>query len=67
MSRSRRYRDVGEPISSGRLPRSSCVATFRDAMFTVAFVAGVILINGLVGIALIAFMQSVGWWDISGG
>lgn len=66
MSRFRRLREAGEPISAGR---SRGVASYLDmlrtAMFTVLFFSGVMLINGIIAILLIGFLQSVGVWEAS--
>ena len=48
MSRFRRLRD-GEPMSAGRGGGvASCLDTFRKAMFTALFFAGVMLVNGII-------------------
>ncbi|HET9757034.1 MAG TPA: hypothetical protein VFP66_11070 [Candidatus Limnocylindrales bacterium] len=64
MSRFRRFREDGEPISAGRSGGvASYLDIFRNAMFTVLFFAGVILVNGIIAILLIGFLQSVGLWE----
>ena len=64
MSRFRPFREDGEPISAGRGGGvASYLDIFRSAMFTVLFFAGVILVNGIVAILLIGFLQSVGLWE----
>ena len=64
MSRFHPFRGDGEPISAGR---SGGVASYlemlRTAMFTVLFFAGVILVNGIIAILVIGFLQSVGLWE----
>ena len=66
MSRFRPLREDGEPMSAGRDGGvASYLAVFRTAMFTVLFFAGVLLINGIIAILLIGFLQSVGVWEVS--
>jgi hypothetical protein len=65
MSRFRRLREDGEPVSAGRGGGvASYLAIFRNAMFTVLFFAGVMLINGLVAILVIGILQSLGIWPV---
>lgn len=65
MSRFRPFRADGEPISAGRRGgAASYLANFRSAMFTVLFFVGVILVNGIIAILLIGFLQSVGLWEV---
>jgi hypothetical protein len=66
VSRFRRLREDGEPISAGRGGGvASYLDIFRSALFTVLFFAGVILVNGIIAILLIGFLQSVGVWEVS--
>ena len=63
-------RDEGEPTSQGRGERRGDEAKpFRDSLFAAAVFGGVVLINGILAILLIAFLQSIGWWEVewSGG
>ena len=58
-------RDDGEPISRGQLDRRAAeTRALRDSLFAAAFIGGVVLINGILAILLIEFLQSIGWWEI---
>jgi hypothetical protein len=58
-------RDEGEPISRGQLDRRAAeIGALREALFLGAFFGGVILINGMLAIVLIEFLQSIGWWEV---
>ena len=67
MSRFRPFREDGEPVSAGRSGGrvATYLAMFRTAMVTVLFFAGVILVNGIIAILVIGFLQSVGVWEVS--
>ena len=57
--------DDGEPISGGQLDRRAAeMKALRDSLFAAAFFGGVVLINGILAILLIAFFQSIGWWEV---
>lgn len=65
MSRFRRLRDDGEPISAGRGGGvASYLVMLKAALSTVLFFAGVMLINGIIAILMIGFLQSVGVWEV---
>jgi hypothetical protein len=57
--------DDGEPISRGRLDRSGTeMRALRDSLFAAALFGGVVLINGILAIFLIEFLQLIGWWEV---
>jgi hypothetical protein len=56
--------DDGEPISRGQLDRRAAeIRALRNSLFVAAFFGGVVLINGILAILLIEFLQSIGWWE----
>lgn len=58
-------RDDGEPISRGQLNRRAAEGrALRDSLFLVALFGGVVLVNGILAILLIEFLQSIGWWEV---
>jgi hypothetical protein len=58
-------REDGEPISRRQLDRRAAeIKALRDSLFVAAFFGGVVLINGILAILLIEFLQSIGWWEI---
>jgi hypothetical protein len=58
-------RDDGEPISRGQLDRRAAdMRALRDSLLLAAFFGGVVLINGILAILLIGFLQSIGWWEV---
>jgi hypothetical protein len=58
-------RDDGEPISRGQLDRRADeMRALRDSLFVAAIFGGAVLINGILAILLIEFLQAIGWWEI---
>ena len=58
--------DPGEPISAGRVDRRKLEAeALRNVLFFVALFGGCVLINGLLAILLIGWLQSIGVWEVS--
>ena len=56
-------RDIGEPLSRGHVDRRAAEGrALRDALFGVALFSGVVLVNGILAILLIALMQALGLW-----
>jgi len=61
-------RDTGEPLSRGQVDRRAVEArALRDALFGVALFTGVVLVNGILAILLIALMQALGLWGVAAG
>jgi len=59
-------RDDGEPIGRGQPDRRAADArAIRDALFSVAFFTGVMLVNGILVILLIELARTFGWWETS--
>ena len=59
-------RDDGEPISRGQTDLEAVEAdAFKNTLFAVALFTGVVLVNGILAILLIEFMQAIGWWGVS--
>lgn len=56
--------DPSEPISAGRVDRRKLEA-LRNVLFFVALFGGSVLINGLLAIVLIGWLQSIGVWEVS--
>jgi hypothetical protein len=57
--------DDGEPISRGQLDRRAAeLRALRDSLFVAAFFGGVVLVNGILAILLIEFLQAIAWWDV---
>ncbi len=60
-----RARHDGEPVSRGQLDRRAAERrALGDALFAAAFFGGVVLVNGILAILLIALFQAIGWWEI---
>ena len=58
-------RDDGEPISRGQLDRRVVeFKALRGTLFVAAIFGGAFLINGILAILLIEFLQSIGWWEV---
>jgi hypothetical protein len=58
--------DDGEPIGRGQLDRRAAKArAFRGALFAIALLTGILLVNGIFAILLIEFFQAIGWWEVS--
>jgi hypothetical protein len=56
-------RDEGEPVSKGQIDRRAEDAkALRNALFAVVFFTGVVLVNGILAILLIALLQALGLW-----
>jgi len=61
-------RDTGEPLSRGQVDRRAVEArALRDALFGVALFSGVVLVNGILAILVIALMQALGLWGPAAG
>ena len=59
-------RDDGEPISRGQLDRRAANArALRNALWFVALFSGSVLINGILFILLIGWLQAIGWWEVA--
>jgi hypothetical protein len=59
-------RDVGEPISSGRRDlRDAERRALGSALFAAVFFTTAVLINGILAILLIEFLQSIGAWEVT--
>jgi hypothetical protein len=57
-------RDERRPMSQDEIDeRAKDARAFRTAAFAVAFFSGVVLINGVVVILLIALLQTLGLWE----
>jgi hypothetical protein len=57
-------RDDGEPVTSGRRDRTAAERRAqRDVLVFVAIFGGVLLINGLLTVLLIACLEALGWWN----
>lgn len=58
-------RDDGERMSRGQLHRRVNDATaIRDSLIWAVLFGGVVLINGILGILMIGFFQSIGVWEV---
>ncbi len=58
-------RPVGEPMSAGRAGTPD--ASLRDIVLVIATFGLVVLINGILAIALIDLLETLGWWEASWG
>lgn len=56
-------RDGGEPLSRGQMDRRAADArAFRDTLLMVGLFTGVVLVNGILAVLLIALMHALGLW-----
>jgi hypothetical protein len=59
----RRLGDVGEPVTRGRRDvRAAERKALEDALFAAGLFALVVLVNGILAIIAIAFLQAAGLW-----
>lgn len=57
--------DDGEPISRGQVDRRVAEArALRNSLFAAALFGVVFLVNGILVVLLIEFVQAIGWWEL---
>jgi hypothetical protein len=57
--------DTGEPVSVGRRDlRAVERKAFQDALFAAGLFTFVVLVNGILAILAIGFLQAVGLWGV---